>query len=101
MAKGNLRGTVNVAFVAGATLSAQQQRTGRRIHADSIHAHVRGWATSTIEGHAVEREFVGALAAVRPLTPNRYANVVVLRRVSEWSSWLHPDWQPKLYESVA
>jgi hypothetical protein len=37
MSDGPLRGKAKTTFVANATLGAEQERTGRRIRADSVH----------------------------------------------------------------
>ena len=71
MDNGNLRGSAKFGFVAGATLSAEQQRTGRRIQADSVHARVQAWAMSAVhEGSDTELEFVNALSTVHRLAPS-------------------------------
>ena len=72
MDDGNLRGSAKLGFVAGATLSAEQQRTGRRIRADSVHARVQAWAVSPAhEGSESELEFVNALSTVHRLAPSK------------------------------
>ena len=75
-------------FVATATLSAEQLRTGRRIQGDSLHARVQGWATSAIGGHSVEKEVIAALAAVSPMAP---AELVCFRGQRRFPVGYRPD----------
>ncbi len=72
MHRGNLRGSAKFGLVTGATLSAEQQRTGRRIQADSVHARVQAWAMSAVyEGSEAEVEFINALSTVHRLAPSK------------------------------
>lgn len=68
----NLRGSAKIGFVVRATLSAEQQRTGRRIRADSVHARVQAWAMSAVhDRNEAELEFVNSLSSARRLAPSK------------------------------
>ncbi len=49
----------------------------------------------------VAKKFDGMMIpGVRGDESQRYANIVVLRRMSEWISWLYPESRPVMHESA-
>src|SRR5688572_17069896 len=67
MSDSPLRGKAKTTFVAKATLSAEHERTGRRIRADSVHERVQAWSAAGAEPEA-EAEFLDSLSTLIRMT---------------------------------
>lgn len=71
MNDGNLAGVTKFGFAARATACVEQERTGSRVSANSVHARVQAWAMSPVhDRNEAEREFVNSLSNVRRLEPS-------------------------------
>ncbi len=90
MTIGELKGSTSLSFGANATISATQQRTGRRIEANELHAKVESWSKSIDPAsHKLARDFRVALTHVVPC----HEREIISYRGRRFKNGEVPSWQ--------